>query len=154
MALADVTFREYLENGMIRIVPFDESNLTPAGYDLRSAQDVVLKPREQRLLATLERVELTSNILGLLHIRSSFAREGIFASLAIVDPGFRGQLTVSLLNAGEGELKIRQGESFLQLTLIQLSSNAERSYEGKYQDSLGIVESKRRLNVIKSSKEA
>jgi len=38
-------------------------------------------------------------LVGMLHIRSSLAREGIFASLALVDPGFRGQLTISLFNS-------------------------------------------------------
>src|SRR5256885_12225556 len=33
-------------------------------------------------------------------LRSSFAREGVIASLALVDPGYQGQLTISLYNAG------------------------------------------------------
>jgi len=145
MALSDATIKKFIKNGLVSIDPFEESNLTPAGYDLRAAQEVVLNSGEQRLAATLERVELAPDLLGVLHLRSSFTREGLFASLAVVDPGFRGQLTVSLLNVGRKPLKIGCGEPFLQLTIIQLSEGVERSYSGKYQESFGVVESKRRL---------
>lgn len=149
MAIADTTIRELVRSGEVKIDPFDDSNLQPAGYDLRAAQDVVMESGEQRLLATGETVELSSSVLGVLHLKSSLAREGLFASLALVDPGFQGQLTVSLFNAGKDTLKIESGEPFLQLTLIQLSSSPERSYSGKYQGSVGVVESKRESTVKK-----
>ena len=154
MALSDTTLREFIRGGQIRIEPFEESNLTPAGYDLRSSQDITLNRGEQMLLATLERIELSPDVLGILHLKSSYAREGLYASLALVDPGFRGQLTVSLLNSGENLLSIERGESFLQLTVLQLSTRSERPYDGKYQESSGIVESKRRLQATNSSKVA
>jgi len=58
MALSDATIKKFIKNGLVSIDPFEESNLTPAGYDLRAAQEVVLNSGEQRLAATLERVEL------------------------------------------------------------------------------------------------
>src|SRR5207247_10206530 len=81
---------------------------------------------------------------GILHIRSSLAREGIVASLAIVDPGFRGQLTVSLHNAGDRLVSLRKGERFIQLSLLRLGMPARHSYVGKYQNSRGVVELRRR----------
>ena len=152
MAMADTSIRELVRTGEVNIDPFDESCLQPAGYDLKAAQGVVINSGEQRLLATGETVKLSSSVLGVLHLKSSFAREGLFASLALVDPGFRGQLTVSLLNAGKDTLKVESGEPFLQLTLIRLSSSPERSYGGKYQGSVGVVESKREMTAKNSSK--
>ena len=149
MALSDVNIKEFIKRGQVEIDPLVTSNIGPASYDLRSAQDVILKPREQKLVATLERINLSSSVLGILHLRSSFAREGLFASLALVDPGFRGQLTVSLLNAGNEIVKMERGEAFLQLTIIQLSSNAEKSYDGIYQDSYGIAQSGRKISAKK-----
>ncbi|WP_455368316.1 dCTP deaminase [[Eubacterium] cellulosolvens] len=145
MALSDVTIKSLIKQGEIEIIPFEESHLTPAGYDLGSAEEVTLKPSECRLIATREKVKLSPKILGILHIRSSFAREGLFASLALVDPGFKGQLTIALLNAGKNNLRINLGESFLQLSLIQMTSGVEKPYDGVYQDSAGIVESKREV---------
>ena len=147
MALPDVTIKRLIKNEEIEINPFEESHLTPAGYDLGSAEDITIKPNEHRLVATNEKIGLSPNIMGILHIRSSFAREGLFASLALVDPGFKGQLTIALLNSGKSNLKINRGESFLQLSLIRLTSEVEKSYDGAYQDSSGIVESKRESSV-------
>ena len=132
-----------INKGEIRIDPFDGSRVTPAGYDLGAAEDVVIDPGKQKLVATFERVELPSSLLGILHLRSSFAREGLVASLALVDPGFRGQLTVSLVNIGRKPVRIARRERFLHLTFIGLASQAERPYNGKYQNSVGVVKSKR-----------
>lgn len=112
------------------------------GYDLRLAMDVVIPAGEHRLVATLERVELGEDILGTMHIRSSLARSGIIASLALVDPGFRGQLTISLFNAGADSFKMSRNSRFVQLTLHELSSKTKLVYTGKYQDSQGIVDSR------------
>jgi dCTP deaminase len=143
LALPDTTIKQLITRRHICIEPFDESRVTPAGYDLASANDILLEPGEQRLVATLERVGLPTNVLGILHLRSSFAREGLIASLALVDPGFRGQLTVSLANVGKKPVTITQGERFLQLTFIELTSDAMKPYNGRYQNSFGIVKSKR-----------
>ncbi|MBS7650622.1 MAG: dCTP deaminase [Candidatus Bathyarchaeia archaeon] len=147
MALSDTTIRRLVAEGKLKIDPFDEGNLNPAGYDLRSAGEVVLEPGQHGLTSTLEWISLPPDLLGILHVRSSFAREGLFASLALVDPGFRGQLTVSIFNAGKGLLRIGCRERFIQLTLVQLSGEAERPYEGRYQDSSGVIESRRGLRL-------
>lgn len=77
---------------------------------------------------------------GTLHIRSSLARVGIIASLALVDPGFRGQLTISLYNGGPEQFVMRGGDRFVQIVLHQLDTRTQRSYRGRYQDSKGVVE--------------
>jgi dCTP deaminase len=98
---------------------------------------------EHRLVATMERVELGVDLAGILQIRSSLAREGILASLALVDPGFRGQLTISLFNSSKKTVRLRAGERFVQLTLLRLGRQAAAKYEGRYQDSRGVVDSRR-----------
>ena len=128
--------------------------LNPAGVDLRVDRNILLAPREQKLAATIERVELSEFFVGILHIRSSLAREGLIASLAIVDPGFRGQLTVSLYNAGDRLVRLRKGERFIQLTLFRLGNPAERSYVGSYQNSRGVVKSRRKKILRRPRKES
>ena len=154
MALSDASIRRLALIGELGIDPFDNSKLQPAGYDLRSAEEITLRPKEQRLVATLESIKLSPSLLGILHLKSSFVREGILAGLALVDPGFIGQLTVSLLNVSEEAVEIDHGEPFLQLTLIMLSSKAERPYRGRYHESTGVTESKRTARVKKLANEA
>ena len=143
MALSDSEIYNALKSGNLIIEPFDDTSVTPAGYDLRVDAEVVLEPGEQRLVATRERVELGQDLVGFLHIRSSLAREGIFASLALVDPGFRGQLTISLFNGDTKAVRLRAGERFVQLTVVKLGRQATSKYEGRYQDSTGVVSSRR-----------
>jgi len=79
-----------------------------------------------------------------LHIRSSLAREGIIGSFAVVDPGFREQLTLDLSNVGEKEITIREGEPIVQIVFHKLRSPARKGYRGLYLNSRGLVPSKRR----------
>jgi len=149
MALSDTEITSAIKTGQIKIRP-RIAKLNPAGVDLRIDRDLELNPGQQRLAATLERVELSENFLGILHIRSSLAREGIIPSLALVDPGFQGQLTVSLYNAGDRPVRLARGERFIQLSMLRLGTPATQTYTGKYQNSTGIVKSRRRKmqNVI------
>jgi dCTP deaminase len=143
MALSDAEIRDALSAKNLVIDPLDETSLNPAGYDLRLSAEVALAPSEHRLVATMERVELGRDLVGILHVRSSLAREGILASLALVDPGFRGQLTISLFNSGRKMTQLKAGERFVQLTLLRLGRQAAAKYEGRYQDSRGVVDSRR-----------
>ncbi len=143
MVLSDKEIASAIKKRELRILP-QGFRMNPAGVDLRIDRDVRLKSREQLLVASIERVELSNHIVGFLHLRSSLAREGLFASLALVDPGFRGQLTVSLYNSGDSAVNLAKGERFIQLSLLRLGKPAIKQYAGRYQNSSGVVSSRRR----------
>ena len=141
--LSDKEILDYLKKGEIRISPLEASCLNPAGYDLRSSSEVIIKPKQYELTATLERVEVGLKTMASLHIRSSLAREGVIGSFAVVDPGFRGQLTLNLHNDGEKAITIRKGEPIVQIVFHRLGSPARKGYGGIYQNSRGVVPSQR-----------
>ena len=143
MALSDNEIIRAIKTGDLRISP-PAKKINPAGIDLKTDRAILVKPSQHILVASKEKVELSENFLGLLHIRSSLAREGIIASLALVDPGFRGQLTINLYNAGDRPVKLKTGERFIQLSLVRLGNPATSTYNGKYQNSKGVVQSRRR----------
>jgi dCTP deaminase len=140
--LSDAEIERCLKDGSLVIAPFERSCLNGAGYDLRLSEDLAMLPGEHRLVATLERVEISETLVGTLHVRSSLARSGIIASLALVDPGFRGQLTISLFNAGSEQFSMVKDGRFLQMALHRLGTKTQRPYAGKYQDSQGIVDTR------------
>ncbi len=143
--LSDIEIREYLKTGEIKITPHDYSVcLNPAGYDLRCSRNVVLNPKNYELVATLETVELGLGVVAFLHIRSSLAREGVIGSFAVVDPGFRGQLTLNLGNVSEKEVILKKQERIVQIVFHRLGNVAKKGYNGSYQNSKGIVTSKRK----------
>jgi dCTP deaminase len=143
MVLSDKEISSAIKRGELRIIPRG-FRLNPAGVDLRVDRKIRLKPKQQSLVASIERVELSNRIVGFLHLRSSLAREGLFASLALVDPGYRGQLTVSLYNSGDSSVNLVKGERFIQLSLLRLGKPAINKYTGRYQNSSGVVVSRRR----------
>lgn len=138
--LSDVEIEKRVREKSLVLTPYERDSLNGAGYDLRLAMDVTIPAGRQELVATLERVELPSDLVATLHIRSSLARAGVMASLALVDPGFRGQLTISLYNAGMEPCRMRKGDKFVQMVLHSLGMKARRPYRGRYQDSQGIVQ--------------
>jgi dCTP deaminase len=142
--LSDAEILDSLRTGEIKLEPSDLSScLNPAGYDLRCSKTVVLKPKQYELVATLETVELGLNVAAFLHIRSSLAREGVIGSFAVVDPGFRGQLTLNIHNVSEKEITLKEGERIVQIVFHSLGSAAKKGYNGSYQNSKGIVSSRR-----------
>ena len=143
MALSDLEIASAIRAGDLKIAP-KGFRVNPAGVDLRVDRNVILEPKKQLLVASIETVELSEHLVGFLHLRSSLAREGLFASLALVDPGFRGQLTVSLYNAGDSAVNLAHGERFIQLSITRLGKPAINKYSGRYQDSSGAVASRRR----------
>jgi dCTP deaminase len=141
--LSDAEIEARIKSKSLVLNPFDPSSLNGAGYDLRLSMGTNISAGTHQLVATMERVELPDDLVGTLHIRSSLARAGILASLALVDPGFRGQLTISLYNAGSDPCIMSKGDKFVQIILHSLSMKTHRPYRGKYQDSQGIVETRR-----------
>ena len=141
--LADVEIEKRIKDMSLVLSPFDPSSLNGAGYDLHMAMETTIPAGKHQLAATMERVELPDDLAGTLHIRSSLSRAGILASLALVDPGFRGQLTISLYNAGTETFRMSKGDKFVQMVLHTLGTKTQRPYRGRYQDSQGIVESRR-----------
>lgn len=138
--LSDTDIQRRITEGTLVLDPFEAACMNGGGYDLRVDSDIRIPPGRSMLAATLERVELGEDMVGTLHIRSSLARAGIIASLALIDPGFHGQLTIMLYNSASEDFILKRGERFVQLAIHLLSMKTRRPYEGRYQDSKGIVE--------------
>jgi dCTP deaminase len=126
------------DKGGLIIEPYTAECQQPASYDLRADGDYVLKQGGMTLIASMEWVELPVDLAATLRCRSSFARRGIHISGGFVDPGFRGHLTLCLLNMGTDILSLQKGERIIQMILHEVS-DGDHSYEGRYQDSIGVV---------------
>jgi dCTP deaminase len=143
--LSDAEILECLRNGELRIYPFSDKSLSPAGYDLRNDAPTAIDVGKQGLLHTMERLEMGPSICGQIYVRSSFAREGIVGSFAFIDPGFKGQLTLAFINMGVSTVKIVEGERIAQVVFNKMARPSSKPYSGKYQNSTGTVGSKRNI---------
>ena len=127
--------------GNLVITPYSGECQQPASYDLRATGDSLLHKGTCTLVPTLEWVELPMDLAGTLRCRSSFGRRGILLGAGFVDPGFRGQLTLCLTNLGSDDLIVRKNDRVVQMILHEVREG-NRSYSGRYQDSMGAVEAK------------
>ena len=55
-----------------------------------------------------------------------------------MDPGFRGHLTLCLVNMGAESVSVRAGDRIVQMIFSEVSDGDE-IYNGRYQDSNGVV---------------
>lgn len=109
--------------------------LSSCGYDLRVAQEINLDERMFFTLAsTLEHFNMPNDIVGRVCDKSSLARRGLAVQNTIVEPGWRGYLTLELSNNWKNNLHLSAGSPIAQVVFEYLDEPTEQPYAGKYQD--------------------
>ena len=126
---------------LLVISPFSRESLQPASYDLRAGEDTTLARGTCTLLPTREWVELPSDLAATLRCRSSYGRKGIMIGAGYVDPGFRGQLTLCLVNMGPEDVGVPADGRIVQMIIHEVKGGSTL-YNGRYQDSHGAVSSR------------
>ena len=149
--------REIAEKNLLKVEPFESDLVQPASYDLRLHYKVLASPVGEKILGkvvdlrecpdgfpilpgqmvgilSFEKIKLPLNVTGRFGIRSYFARKGInaFGGLQL-DPGFRGRLSLSLLNVGPEPVRIKYKEAIFSVEFSRLEEDADE-YKGEYQD--------------------
>ena len=90
------------------------------------------------LVRTQEVVGLDQSLFGKVDGRSSFGRAGLFAETAgVVDNGFKGSITLEVVNALPYPVKLYSGTRCCQITFYEGKGSAEGGYQGTYQGQLG-----------------
>ena len=106
--------------------------LSEAGYDLRIRQDVTLTPENRFTLAsTVERFQMPPDLIGIVHDKSTWARQGLSVFNTVIESGWEGWLTLELVYHGNGTLHIPAGAGIAQVIFHRIEEPA--SYSGKYQ---------------------
>lgn len=108
--------------------------LSSCGYDVRVAQSVTLRPGDFKLLSTFERFAMPSDLVAFVHDKSTWARLGLAVQNTVIEPGWRGFLTLELTNHGGNTLIIEEGAPIAQIIWHRLDGSTDQPYEGKYQD--------------------
>jgi dCTP deaminase len=106
-------------------------------------EEFILHPGDFVLGTTRERVEIPADLIAHVQGRSSLGRLAvvIHATAGVVDPGYRGQITLELSNLGTAPVALTPGMRISQVLFTKLSTPAERPYGSergsKYQDQVG-----------------
>ncbi|MBC7247165.1 MAG: dUTP diphosphatase [Actinobacteria bacterium] len=98
-----------------------------AGLDLRSAEDVVLKPGGRALVGTGFSMALPEGYAAFVQPRSGLAAKhgiSIVNTPGLIDCHYRGEVKVILVNLGEEEFTVRKGDRIAQM-VVQRVERAE-----------------------------
>lgn len=106
--------------------------------DVTRDDGFTIKPYEHVLATTLEWIEIPEDLVGLVNLRSSFARVGIYIPPTVIDAGFRGNITIEIIG-GPHQVKIYPEQRFLHVVFLRTSSPVHRPYSGKYQNQVNVT---------------
>lgn len=111
---------------------------------LKSTECITIRPGEIALGRTYEKFSIPTENAGKIEGRSSFARMGLSVHCAadFINPGWRGHMTLQLVNLGPHPIKIFPYLPVCQLILVKLSGTpdhlyGERELQSKYVDDDG-----------------
>lgn len=133
--------------------------LSEAGYDIRLKQDVRFFPEgknnfakntivhkymvdgvkhghflESRftLASAIEEFDMPLDLVGVVHDKSTWARQGVSVFNTVIEPGWKGFLTLEIVFHGNDPVHIPAGAGIAQVLFHKLQEPAE--YSGKYQN--------------------
>jgi dCTP deaminase len=126
--------------------------LGEAGYDIRIKQDVTFyrlfglipvvkvsdETRTKRyfgkftLASAIERFQVPQDLVGIVHDKSTWARRALSVFNTVIEPGWKGYLTLELVYHGRKRLHIPAGSGIAQVLFH--ATEVKTQYEGRYQN--------------------
>ncbi len=82
---------------------------------------MVIKPGEIRAVRTGIAIAIPRGFVGLIKDRSSRALKGLHVLAGVIDPGYRDELKVVIINLSNEEITIKEGERFAQLLILPVA---------------------------------
>jgi dUTP pyrophosphatase len=104
-----------------RAHPPERTRPGDAGYDLRAVEPFALEPGERAVVPTGVAVALPPGVAGLVVPRSGLAaRHGLSVvnGPGLIDPNYRGEVRVVLVNLGQEAYAGEAGDRIAQLLLV------------------------------------
>ena len=141
---------ERFKNKLFVIHPMSPEKITGVGYDLNigyflkidkdeiveqgevakmsnQASPLILSPNSSLLIATYEHAYLSNRVAGQIHIRATYAAQGIFMNSTTVDPSWDGQQVFLLSNFSPRNVEISLTEHFCTLVLHDVKHRSYKS---------------------------
>lgn len=77
---------------------------------------------------------MPDDVVGIVHDKSTLARRGLALQNTVIEPGWRGFLTLEISNHGTEPVTLTAGTPIAQVLFHRLDHLAANPYNGKYQD--------------------
>lgn len=105
-----------------QIPQYAHGPLEDAGMDLHAVEDATLEPQVAKLVATGLSIEVPPGYEAQLRPRSGLALKHAITlpnSPATIDPGYRGEVKVILLNLGKQPYQVTKGDRIAQMVIAK-----------------------------------
>lgn len=93
-----------------------------------------IEPGEFILLSALEFMSIPNDLCARVLDKSTWARLGICVQNTIIEPGWKGHLTLEVTNHSKVPTLLKIGMPICQIIFEQLDYPTDQPYTGKYQD--------------------
>lgn len=107
-------------------------SLTTVEYVTSKLDGCIIQPGEFALVFTLETFDIPDTMVALVKDKSTLARLGIAVQNTILEPGWKGVLTVEITNHGDLDIILREGMPIAQMIFLQ-GEEPWTVYNGRYQ---------------------
>ncbi|WP_163538319.1 dCTP deaminase [Gracilibacillus sp. YIM 98692] len=144
----DVQIKKFKEEGHYRMgEKYSQDNLEKVDI---SKEAFYLQPNESVLVQSYEYLKIPNNFAGIVFERYSIKLLGLVVSpSSYMNPGYEGRLTFLMTNQSKTPIQLVSGLKFCQLSLSELTSEANYPYEkqdAKYMGSVEVQTSKIHLD--------
>jgi len=117
------------------ILPVRGSGLA-AGYDLASAEDIVVPARGKAIAKTDLAMVIPLGHYGRIAPRSGFSwKKHTDIGAGVIDADYRGNVGVVIFNHSDEDINVSQGDRVAQLIIEQISTPVVEDIEGDLDDT-------------------
>ncbi|QJE96239.1 dCTP deaminase [Luteolibacter luteus] len=126
------TFLRYKDVAGARSLPFEAP---VEAVELNSNGEIDFRPGAGILATTAEVVDIPLNRMGFIQTKGTIARGFVTVHLCDgqIDPGYRGRITLELVNFSKFHYTLRPGIPIAQLFIHHLTGSLQVGYSGRYQ---------------------
>jgi dCTP deaminase len=104
----------------------------------KKPRSMILMPGEQVLLSTTEYLGIPKDVAGFVELRSTWARHGLSMPPTIIDAGFRGTVTLEVVNNAPYRILLKPNLRFAHVVFIKTNNEVSNGYRGFYNEQNGI----------------
>ena len=117
------------------VLPVRGSGLA-AGYDLASAEDIVVPARGKAIAKTDLAMAIPLGHYGRIAPRSGFSwKKHTDIGAGVIDADYRGNVGVVIFNHSDQDISVSQGDRVAQLIIEQISTPVVEDVEGELDDT-------------------
>lgn len=136
------------EQGRFRGMSF---GLSHCGYDARAdmraainsaryrpvttpdGDGILLEPGQSALIDLRGYFNMPLDVAGYTRDKSTWARQGLMVSQAVLEPNWKGTLALRIFNVGDDDLAVVEGDPIVQVVFHRIDEVPDTTYSGKYQ---------------------